>query len=1091
MATLDETNIFETPVTAQEPKRFSPEYFAQRKEQKAEQKEQYKALGQSVRDNLALGNIEQAYESFTQLPVIDQMVLYMTPAVGNVIDAYEAKYFAEKSGRQLKDPEAYQLELLMGGDPREVRPFTQKDPVSGAFSTLAGLSSLFGAGEIPSALKAVTLPLARRFGMVSRTGTEGGGGGITQLVPESSTDIAGYKSNLEGLALKGQNMEDQKTGMDLLNYLKSPKRTNEGISPKEQEFVQFEKIFEVTGKTPETLTKQDVVDYVTQARPRLYRIERKESGPTYIRDDEFDIDYEEDDYFYTQAQAFRQEDLLEGVRDDFDYLHGNMKQAFDVDSVYDVKLNKQNFTKSRFNTFLEYGEDPAFKQVYKKNIGRRIPLEEPPVFNVYEGNALVDTIDMKDYVGDVTLKDIISREVIDKNRTVVPASIDEQMTFTSDVFDDFYETVADIRLADMVDSDEITRSYNVIPMEGNRPLAGTYSDLTIRGDANDGYAVYRNDDLISDDALSFDEAQIQAREELINQGYGGGTPANDELSYTDIEDPAKNLFDEDVYTGQASLPTNFGNYSGYRLPMGGATNYREFTIHLDNPNTPTRFTSNKGDKHFAGGDEFLHYRVSDRTDTDGKKVLFVEEIQSDLHDSAKSQRVKNTYELSDKKVAEINEELEKLGFSNASLKGKANFDEPSTLSITLNGQTELIRPSGVALLASTLKRLGDQTNLSAINGLSPNQAKALYEQFGQDKIIKMAEVLKPYTDSGTIPDFPYKGNDWVELAVKDIMKLAAEGDYDRVAFTNAPTQIRRNNKKLNFINEVGVQKIPSVDEYIKSDQYKVDLERNKRIRYDDALSAEGASVSQPYIEENFKKRFPTIDVYFEKNPVALEDVKEATINTWSRNNPEGQFKLTTKGVQLNEDDVFLSPQQILDEVKAGKYEFGSGSYSTAEFDDSLQMLPKKLQERIKKDIELGNIPTSIDDGQIYVVNEKLGSGKKYLDIYGQKIPQQLKKVGQKLDKSADVKLNDILYEPYQTDLGPDGLYNAYDLIQSADPKDVENLDIVPLQHKAASIDITPQMKEKLLQGINVMYKGGIVNKYKSMDKPIMGNTREM
>ena len=38
MATLDETNIFETPVTAQEPKRFSPEYFAQRKEQRAQQK---------------------------------------------------------------------------------------------------------------------------------------------------------------------------------------------------------------------------------------------------------------------------------------------------------------------------------------------------------------------------------------------------------------------------------------------------------------------------------------------------------------------------------------------------------------------------------------------------------------------------------------------------------------------------------------------------------------------------------------------------------------------------------------------------------------------------------------------------------------------------------------------------------------------------------------------------------------------------------------------------------------------------------------------------------------------------------------------
>ena len=177
MATLDETNIFQNPVTAEEPRRFSPLYLQQRREQKAEQKQRYKALGQSVKDNLAQGNIEQAYESFAQLPVVDQAFLYNTPGVGNLIDAYEYDYFKKRSGIELKDPDTYQFELLMGGDPREVSPFTLKDPVSGVFSTLAGISSLIGAGEVPSAIKAVFLPLARRFGMVAKTGTEGGGGG--------------------------------------------------------------------------------------------------------------------------------------------------------------------------------------------------------------------------------------------------------------------------------------------------------------------------------------------------------------------------------------------------------------------------------------------------------------------------------------------------------------------------------------------------------------------------------------------------------------------------------------------------------------------------------------------------------------------------------------------------------------------------------------------------------------------------------------------------------------------------------------------------------------------------------------------------
>ena len=273
MATLDETNIFETPVTAQEPRRFSPEYLRQRKEQKAEQKEQYKALGQSVRDNLALGNIEQAYESFTQLPVVDQMVLYMTPAVGNVIDAYEAKYFAEKSGRQLKDPEAYQLELLMGGDPREVRPFTQKDPVSGAFSTLAGLSSLFGAGEIPSAIKAVTLPLARRFGMVSRTGTEGGGGGgISGIRPDvMSEDVNQYAR--EGLryspTIKGLIEKAPKNlkGQALLDWMKG----NPALAkPKELPYIniQGQNILDYIKNNPEADVRQ-IVELASAEKPIL------------------------------------------------------------------------------------------------------------------------------------------------------------------------------------------------------------------------------------------------------------------------------------------------------------------------------------------------------------------------------------------------------------------------------------------------------------------------------------------------------------------------------------------------------------------------------------------------------------------------------------------------------------------------------------------------------------------------------------------------------------------------------------------------------------------------------------------------------
>ena len=115
-------------------------------------------------------------------------------------------------------------------------------------------------------------------------------------------------------------------------------------------------------------------------------------------------------------------------------------------------------------------------------------------------------------------------------------------------------------------------------------------------------------------------------------------------------------------------------------------------------------------------------------------------------------------------------------------------------------------------------------------------------------------------------------------------------------------------------------------------------------------------------------------------------------------------------------------------------------------------------------------------------------------MYGSKIPQQAESVAKKFDKGSKKFLNEILYETYRTDLEPYELFNYYDAILHLDPNDpqIEKMNVVPLKHKATTIDITEKMRKAILEeGVNVMYKGGIVNKVKSMDKPIQGNRREM
>ena len=83
-----------------------------------------------------------------------------------------------------------------------------------------------------------------------------------------------------------------------------------------------------------------------------------------------------------------------------------------------------------------------------------------------------------------------------------------------------------------------------------------------------------------------------------------------------------------------------------------------------------------------------------------------------------------------------------------------------------------------------------------------------------------------------------------------------------------------------------------------------------------------------------------------------------------------------------------------------------------------------------------------------------------------------------------------MYNENLEDVSPDMLYEVYKGRLGGDDQDMLSEGLKT--HESATIDITPEMRKAILtEGVNVMYKGGIVNKVKSMDKPIQGNRREI
>jgi hypothetical protein len=804
MATLDETNIFGLPLTRQyglEPKPapapMSEQEQANRQEfesrigsnnkfgltyegfLKAKEKKLVSDQRMQVAQALAEGDTDKAYEGFTELPMVtDQFPAYMTPVLGNIIDEKERRYFAEKAGRELKDPRDVELEMLMASDPRDVKQFTTQDPVSGAMSTLAGVSSLIGIGEGPTMLKAGIMgafPSLRR-GMVAKSmdGQGGGGGGISNIQPQPTKDYAGFVSSVERAALGPQRFG---TGQDLIKYLEAGRK---GVSTKELEYIDFDQI-----RNNPDLTKEDVIAHIQANRPKVYRIERSEDNPTYQGD--------------TSDHPLNELPYDQELSDDLNYEETSYwadEYGGDLEKQSDFILNNPVLESNGFVVNSENIKNPTVLADLESFIGR-----SPEAYS-YIDRPLIKINYPDDRIGiEVTGSDLEDsssfsfdsfKEVVEDGATL------EFPTLKEDPFD-IAQEAAELRM-----SPDFGGQYEVYEFVGDN----TSYSYRITGNSDTGYQAYVDGEPVrgilgttNGEVVYFDDlADARARVQAEAFDNGDIRESDNSIDYGSNANRMIDSLPSEVISGQATLRTRFGDeYENYRLPMGGAENYREFTLHIENPKTATRYDSSKGTKHFGGGDELLHYRVTDRIDEDGKRVLFVEEIQSDLHSTASSTKSDATYELPAKERQKIANQLEEFGLraNTKELRGYGNFfyrGEPGT------GGEKMIDIGALPSIAKDIKA-GRTENFGSKN------ANDFVENFGFEKTQEIGALVEKL-ETGNLPDLPYKGNDYIDLAVKDIMKLAAEGNYDRVAFTNPATQLQRNRKDLEYIDSIEINQVP-------------------------------------------------------------------------------------------------------------------------------------------------------------------------------------------------------------------------------------------------------------------------------------------
>jgi len=147
MAIIDETNIFapKDPDTGQTYQLFNADAI---KQKQVQSKEQYNL----IKDQIKAGNLDQAYEGFTQLSFPDQMLLYINPVTGVPLESYEVVKFGAEAQPRFKTFKEFGLDML---DPRKKlfggmlpSPVKVGDEGSALMSGMAGIGALGGAFDL-------------------------------------------------------------------------------------------------------------------------------------------------------------------------------------------------------------------------------------------------------------------------------------------------------------------------------------------------------------------------------------------------------------------------------------------------------------------------------------------------------------------------------------------------------------------------------------------------------------------------------------------------------------------------------------------------------------------------------------------------------------------------------------------------------------------------------------------------------------------------------------------------------------------------------------------------------------------------------
>lgn len=217
--------------------------------------------------------------------------------------------------------------------------------------------------------------------------------------------------------------------------------------------------------------------------------------------------------------------------------------------------------------------------------------------------------------------------------------------------------------------------------------------------------------------------------------------------------------------------------------------------------------------HFDEPNVVVHARVTDRTGPNGEKVLYVEEIQSDWHQAARKDRDRLIDEQLEKERGAINRQaneimksIGRLEITDENVAMRDGMINKLTRARREEIAKEIPKDAGYQKALDQMPDLSAEDLLFAYSDRLTNDQKAWLRDFErrwendvdgtpagqamQDQLIDEYQGWLRNNSLKGVPDAPWKSTA-NELAVKQILDVAAKEGYDTVAFSPGSEHVKR------------------------------------------------------------------------------------------------------------------------------------------------------------------------------------------------------------------------------------------------------------------------------------------------------------